>query len=80
MAAVTTTLTGTPARATPALRVVNSDATPEEIAAVVVAIASLQTPITPVRTPLPGWSDSTRQLRRTMPHGPDGWRTSALPR
>jgi hypothetical protein len=62
------------------LRVVASNATPEEIAALVAVLASLQTPTTPVYPEPPGWSDSTRSQRRALPHGSGGWRSSSLPR
>jgi hypothetical protein len=62
----------------PLLRIVNTDATPEESAALVAVLASLQTPTVPVCTSPPGWSASTRMQRRTPPHGPGGWRSSSL--
>ena len=63
----------------PLLRVVNGDATPEEIAALVAVFASLggEAP-TPRRTP--EWSAHHRKVRTTLPHGPGGWRSSGLPR
>ena len=63
----------------PLLRVVNADATPEEIAALVAVLASLggEAPA-PRRTP--EWSQHHRKLRTTFPHGPGGWRSSGLPR
>ena len=63
----------------PLLRVVNGDATPEEIAALVAVFASLggEAPA-PRRTP--EWSAHHRKVRTTLPHGPGGWRSSGLPR
>jgi hypothetical protein len=63
----------------PVLQVVKGDATPEEIAALVAVLASLggEAPA-PRRTPQ--WSAPSRKLRTTLPHGPGGWRSSALPR
>jgi Acyl-CoA carboxylase epsilon subunit len=64
----------------PVLRVVRGDATPEELAALVAVLGSLQAsaPLPPRRTP--EWSAHHRTLRRTLPHGPGGWRSSGLPR
>ncbi len=64
----------------PVLRIVNADATPEEIAAIVAVFSALQT--TPAAAPrgTPEWSAHHRKVRTTLPHGPGGWRSSALPR
>jgi len=64
----------------PLLRVVNSDATPEEVAALVAVFASLggDEPAPPRRTP--EWSAHHRKVRATLPHGPGGWRSSGMPR
>ena len=64
----------------PILRVVKGDATPEEVAALVAVVAALgsggaEPP--PRRTP--EWSAHHRKVRRTLPHGPGGWRSSGLP-
>lgn len=64
----------------PFLRVVRGDATPEEVAAVVAVLASLQAPAAPARRPRPEWGAPHRGVRRTLPHGVGGWRSSALPR
>lgn len=64
----------------PFLRVVRGDATPEEVAAVVAVLASLQAPATPAKRRPPAWSAPHRAVRRTLPHGPGGWRASTLPR
>ncbi|MCW2791458.1 MAG: hypothetical protein JWO76_556 [Nocardioides sp.] len=66
--------------AAPLLRVVNADATPEEIAAIVAVFAALggEAATTPRRTP--AWQAHHRKVRPTLPHGPGGWRASALPR
>lgn len=63
----------------PFLRVVKGDATPEEIAALVAVLASTSA-ATPERKPAPAWSAHHRKVRVTPPHGPGGWRNSALPR
>ncbi|KQW45162.1 hypothetical protein ASC77_20525 [Nocardioides sp. Root1257] len=66
--------------AKPALRIVNADATPEEVAAIVAVFAALQTEAAPAPRRTPEWSAPHRTVRRTLPHGPGGWRSSALPR
>lgn len=67
-------------QAKPFLQVVRGDATPEEVAALVAVLGSLgpaeEAP--PRRTP--EWSAHHRKVRRTLPHGPGGWRSSGLPR
>jgi hypothetical protein len=64
----------------PLLQIVRGDATPEEIAALVGVFAALGggEPPPPRRTP--EWSAHHRKVRRTLPHGPGGWRSSGLPR
>jgi hypothetical protein len=66
--------------APPTLRIINADATPEEVAAIVAVFSALQT--TPAAEPrrTPEWSARHRTVRRTLPHGPGGWRSSSLPR
>lgn len=69
------------AEATPILRVVNADATPEEIAAIVAVFSALgggEEAPAPRRTP--EWRAPHRKTRVTPPHGPGGWRSSTLPR
>jgi hypothetical protein len=63
----------------PLLKIVNPDATPEEIAALVAVFASLGSceAAPPRRTP--EWSAHHRKVRATYPHGPGGWRSSGLP-
>ena len=63
----------------PLLKVLDSDATPEEIAALVAVFASLGSGGEPPR-PTPEWSAHHRKVRSTPPHGPGGWRSSGLPR
>ena len=64
----------------PLLKIVNADATPEEIAALVAVFASLGSgeEAPPRRTP--EWSAHHRKVRAAYPHGPGGWRSSGLPR
>jgi hypothetical protein len=64
----------------PLLRVVNADATPEEIAALVAVFASLSSGDAPAPRPAPEWESHHRKLRANHPHGPGGWRASGLPR
>ncbi len=64
----------------PFLRVVRGDATPEEVAALVAVLGSLGGPASPPRRPAPAWSAHHRKVRRSLPHGPGGWRDSGLPR
>jgi hypothetical protein len=75
--------TGAPDPAEPAaplLRVVNADATPEEIAALVTVFAALGEGAAPAPRRTPEWESHHRKLRPTHPHGVDGWRASSLPR
>ena len=65
----------------PLLRIINGDATAEEVAAVVAVFAALgsaagESP----RRRTPEWSARHRTVRVTLPHGPGGWRSSSLPR
>ena len=64
----------------PLLRIVNGDATPEEVAAIVAVLGSIGGAPTPGRRPVSEWSAPARRVRRSLPHGPGSWRSSALPR
>jgi len=64
----------------PVLRIVRGDATPEEVAALVAVLSALQAPEPAPKRRLSAWSAHHRKVRRTLPHGPGGWRSSALPR
>ncbi|NEN77048.1 acyl-CoA carboxylase subunit epsilon [Nocardioides zeae] len=69
------------APARPLLRVVNGDATPEEVAAVVAVLAALgggAPAPAPRRTP--EWSAPRRALRGPHHAAPGAWRASGLPR
>ena len=63
------------------LIVIKGDATPEEVAAVV---AVLQAASGGGEAKAPAlkseWAAHHRKVRATYPHGPGGWRSSALPR
>ena len=64
----------------PLLRVINADATPEEIAALVAVFSALGSGggEAPTR-PRAGWSDPARSVRRAHRNGPGAWRASGLP-
>lgn len=64
----------------PLLRVVSPSATPEEVAALVAVLSSMGSGEPPARRPRPEWNAPHRLVRQTLPHGPGGWRASALPR
>lgn len=63
----------------PLLRVIGSDATPEEVAALVAVFAALGSGDAPPARRTPEWQSPHRKVRRTLPHGPGGWRASGLP-
>lgn len=71
---------GAPVPATPVLRVVSPDATPEEVAALVAVLSAMGGGESPAPRRRPQWSAPERLVRHTPPHGPGGWRSSALPR
>ena len=65
----------------PALRILDANATPEEIAAIIAVVGSLQaTPPAAGPRRASAWSAPQRKVRASLPHGPGGWRSSALPR
>jgi Acyl-CoA carboxylase epsilon subunit len=64
----------------PLLRIVKGDATPEELAALVAVVAALGSGGEPPARRTPEWSAHHRKMRRSLPHGPGGWRSSGLPR
>ena len=65
----------------PLLRVINADATPEEVAALVAVFSALGSAAGDApRQPRPAWSDPARGVRRTHLSGAGGWRSSGLPR
>jgi hypothetical protein len=70
--------TGDAGGETPRLRVIRGDATPEEIAALVVALATR--PSGPAARPVRPRANWRRpSLRTPLVHGPGAWRASALP-
>jgi hypothetical protein len=64
----------------PVLRIVNADATPEEVAALVAVFSALGSGSdeAPER-PRSSWSNPARGVRRTHRQGPGAWRASGLP-
>jgi hypothetical protein len=65
----------------PVLRVVNRDATAEEVAALVAVFSALGSggEDAPKR-PRVAWSDPARSVRQTHRHDVGAWRASGLPR
>ena len=73
----------TPLEQSPPLLLVRGDATHEEVAAVVAVLQGMaaaagagEQPAGPVSQ----WGSPQRKVRVVPPHGPGGWRASALPR
>jgi hypothetical protein len=64
----------------PYLRIVKGDATPEEIAALVAVLAAAGPSDAPPPRRTPEWSAHHRLHRVSFPSGPNGWRSSGLPR
>ena len=62
------------------LRVVNPDATPEEVAAIVAVFSALGGVPAPAKKPVPVWASPQRGVRQAVAHGRGGWRASGLPR
>jgi hypothetical protein len=64
----------------PMLRVVNPDATPEEIAAIVAVFSAMGGAAAAPRKPVAAWAAAAARMRPHHPHGRGGWRASGLPR
>jgi hypothetical protein len=65
----------------PMLRVINKDATPEEVAALVAVFSALGSGTDdPPKRPRPVWNHPARGVRQTHRSGPGAWRASGLPR
>lgn len=65
----------------PILRVINPDATPEEVAALVAVFSALGSAGgEPPRPPRPTWNHPARGVRQTHRSGAGAWRASGLPR
>jgi len=65
---------------TPLLKVVNPDATPEEIAAIVAVFSALGSATEDKTRTVREWNAPHRQVRPHYSHGPGGWRSSGLPK
>ena len=63
----------------PLLRVVNADATPEEVAAIVAVLSALGGGEPEAPRTRSQWASPHRGVRRTLPHGRGAWRASGLP-
>ena len=70
----------TPEAARPALRIVNQDATPEEVAAIVAVFSALGSTAKPEPKSRSLWAARQRRTRAPLRPGPGAWRASALPR
>lgn len=62
----------------PQLRVVNPDATPEEVAAIVAVFSALGGGEPAPEKPKSVWADPARRMRQPIRHGRGAWRASAL--
>ncbi|WP_344922152.1 acyl-CoA carboxylase subunit epsilon [Streptosporangium oxazolinicum] len=65
------------------LKIIKGDATPEEIAAVVIALSTRTAPANPASRTLrtsKSWSNHSHRMRKALPVGQGAWRSSALPR
>jgi hypothetical protein len=68
------------ASATPQLTVLSKNTSPEEVAALVVALAALRPMAAPAPAPRSRWADPARSVRPRYSHGPGGWQASGQPR
>lgn len=67
--------------ARPLLRVVDANATPEEVAAIVAVFSALSAGVVaPSAPPRSAWSHPARRVRGVHQSGPGAWRASGLPR
>ncbi|MEV8637960.1 acyl-CoA carboxylase subunit epsilon [Streptosporangium sp. NPDC051023] len=62
------------------LKIVHGDATQEEIAALVVALASRAVPAVKAPPKQENWRDPAHRMRKYLPTGQGAWRSSGLPR
>jgi hypothetical protein len=63
----------------PALRVVRGDATPEEVAALLVVLQALAPATSDAPAPRSEWAAPRRLVRAPLTAGRGAWRASALP-
>jgi hypothetical protein len=64
----------------PKLEIINPDATPDEIAAIVAVLAALQAPVEPPTRKRSTWASYARRTRPPLHPGRGAWRASGLPR
>jgi hypothetical protein len=64
----------------PELRIVNPDATEEEIAAIVAVFSALQAPAPEQPRKRSTWASYARRTRPPLHQGRGAWRASGLPR
>ncbi|WP_449065561.1 acyl-CoA carboxylase subunit epsilon [Planomonospora algeriensis] len=62
------------------LKIVRGDATPEEVAALVLALASHRAPPIKVTQKSENWRNPAHRMRKPFPVGQGAWRSSQLPR
>ncbi|GAA4804008.1 acyl-CoA carboxylase subunit epsilon [Nocardioides caeni] len=79
-----TEATEAPAPATPLLRVITPNTTPEEVAAIVAVLSAMGGSAPAPAAPVREWASPARAARSTavrgFPHGRGAWRASGLPR
>lgn len=63
----------------PVLRIVRGEPTDEELAALVVALTTLNRPTAEPQERRSAWSDRSALLRRPLRPGPTAWRTANRP-
>ena len=61
------------------LKIINQDATAEEIAALVAVFSSLTAPAAAEKKSTSEWAANARKMRTTLRRGPGAWRASGLP-
>ncbi|WP_184538595.1 acyl-CoA carboxylase subunit epsilon [Streptosporangium becharense] len=64
------------------LKIIKGDATPEEIAAVVIALSAHAARIAAIKAPQKAeyWRNPSHHMRKPLATGQGAWRASALPR
>jgi hypothetical protein len=62
------------------LKIINQDATPEEIAAITAVVAAMGSAPPAPEKPRSTWAAYGRRTRPTLRPGPGAWRASGLPR
>lgn len=72
--------TDTSTPSAPALRIITPHTTPEEVAALVAVLAGLGGAGEAAPEPRRTWASVGRRIGAVDVPGPEGWRTSALPR